>query len=86
MSSLDGFDSFYGEDDFAHSHNWNQVVVKQGEDLVCHSEEVTIIQQRLAVIQEMAKKCVSSLLRCILFEHLVLSCAFQNHHRANLRN
>ncbi|KAJ7791264.1 hypothetical protein B0H13DRAFT_1675984 [Mycena leptocephala] len=59
MSSLDGFDSFYGEDDFAHSHNWNQVVVKQGEDLVCHSEEVTIIQQRLAVIQEMAKKIIT---------------------------
>jgi hypothetical protein len=33
-------------------------VVKQDSELVCHSEQVTIIQQRLAVLQEMAKKFV----------------------------
>ncbi|KAJ7017823.1 hypothetical protein C8F04DRAFT_978452, partial [Mycena alexandri] len=58
ISSLSGFDNFYGSDDFAH-HNMNQVVVKQSSDLVCHSEEVTIIQQRLAVLQEMAKKIIT---------------------------
>jgi hypothetical protein len=57
-SSLSGFDNFYGSDDFAH-HNWNQVVVDQGSDIVCHSEQVTIIQQRLAVLQEMAKKIIT---------------------------
>jgi hypothetical protein len=58
ISSLSGFDNFYGSDDFAHFHNFNQVVVKQDSELVCHSEQVTIIQQRLAVLQEMAKKFV----------------------------
>ncbi|KAJ7175914.1 hypothetical protein C8R46DRAFT_1080003 [Mycena filopes] len=42
ISSLSNFDNFYGSDDFAH-HNMNQV------ELVCHTEQITIIQQRLAV-------------------------------------
>jgi len=59
FSSLDNFDSFYGADDFSHSHNYNQVVVKQDSSLVCHSETITIVQQRLAVLQEMAKKIIT---------------------------
>ncbi|KAJ7704605.1 hypothetical protein B0H17DRAFT_921247 [Mycena rosella] len=61
FSSLDNFDNFYGADDFSHSHNFNQVVVKQDSSLVCHSEvfTITIVQQRLAVLQEMAKKIIT---------------------------
>jgi len=59
FSSLDNFDNFYGSDDFSHSHNFNQVVIKQDSQLVCHSEQVVIIQQRLAVLQEMAKKIIT---------------------------
>ncbi|KAF7359766.1 Amidohydro-rel domain-containing protein [Mycena venus] len=59
ISSLSGFDNFYGSDDFAHFHNFNQVVVKQDNELVCHSEQIVIIQQRLAVLQEMAKKIIT---------------------------
>ncbi|KAJ6585044.1 hypothetical protein B0H19DRAFT_407761 [Mycena capillaripes] len=59
ISSLNGFDNFYGSDDFSHSHNFNQIVVKQDSELVCHSEQVVIIQQRLAVLQEMAKKIIT---------------------------
>jgi len=58
ISSLSNFDNFYGSNDFSH-HNMNQVVVKQDSELVCHSETVTIIQQRLAVLQEMAKKIIT---------------------------
>jgi len=58
ISSLHGFDNFYGSNDFSHSHNFNTVVVKQDSELVCHSETVVIIQQRLAVLQEMAKKII----------------------------
>jgi len=58
ISSLSGFDNFYGSDDFAHLHS-SQTVVKQDSTLVCHSEQVTIIQQRLAVLQEMAKKIIT---------------------------
>jgi len=58
ISSLQGFDSFYGSDDFSH-HNFHQTIVEQGSELVCHSEQVVIIQQRLAVLQEMAKKIIT---------------------------
>jgi hypothetical protein len=54
VASLHGFDDFYGVDNFDGSFN-QQTVVKDKE-VVCHSESVTIIQQRLAVIQEIAKK------------------------------
>ncbi|KAJ7727421.1 hypothetical protein DFH07DRAFT_1066536 [Mycena maculata] len=57
-SSLDNFDSFYGAYDYAHQ-SYDTVVVQQDNELVCHSETVTIIQQRLAVLQEMAKKIIT---------------------------
>jgi len=58
LSSLDNFDSFYGSSDFDNS-NFHQVVVQEGSEVVCHSETVTIIQQRLAVLQEMAKQIIT---------------------------
>jgi len=57
VSSLSGFDNFYGCEDFSGSH-FTQTVVKENE-VVCHSETVVIIQQRLAVLREMAKRIIS---------------------------
>ncbi|KAF7314295.1 Amidohydro-rel domain-containing protein [Mycena kentingensis (nom. inval.)] len=76
ISSLDGFDDFYGEDgkalisftlddidnvvvDYAHHKHFSPVVIKQSNELVCHSQQVVIIQQRLAVLQEMAKRIIT---------------------------
>ncbi|KAJ6613309.1 hypothetical protein B0H10DRAFT_1805814, partial [Mycena sp. CBHHK59/15] len=59
FSSLDNFDNFYGPDDFDHSRNYKQVVIKQDDSLVCHSQSIEIIQQRLVVLQEMAKKIIT---------------------------
>ncbi|KAJ7903537.1 hypothetical protein B0H14DRAFT_3421743 [Mycena olivaceomarginata] len=56
IQSLDGFDSFYGEDDF-NGFNRGQTVVESQE--VCHSVDVVIIQQRLAVLQELAKRIIT---------------------------
>jgi len=59
-SSMSGFDNWYGEDDFAHSQHFNPTVVQQStSELVCHTEKVVIIQQRLAVLQEMAKRIIT---------------------------
>jgi hypothetical protein len=55
ISSLSGFDDFYGSDNFIGSIQ-TQTVVEQSQELVCHSESIEIIQQRLLVIQEMAKR------------------------------
>jgi len=59
ISSLSNFDNFYGSNDFAHLHDFHQTVVKQDSSLVCHSEQVVIIQQRLAVLQELAKRVIT---------------------------
>lgn len=56
-SSFDHFDDFYGYDDFSGSH-FNQVVVQQ-DQLVCHTQQIQIIQQRLVVLQEMAKRIIT---------------------------
>ncbi|KAJ7625609.1 hypothetical protein FB45DRAFT_750126, partial [Roridomyces roridus] len=58
FSSLDNFDSFYGSGNFANLH-YSTTVVKQDSELVCHSEQVEIIQQRLLVLQEMAKRIIT---------------------------
>ncbi|KAF7298670.1 Amidohydro-rel domain-containing protein [Mycena indigotica] len=60
ISSLAGFDKFYGIDDFAHFKHFSPVVVRQStSELVCHSQKVEIVQQRLAVLQELAKRIVT---------------------------
>lgn len=56
MSSFSGFDNFYGSDNFIGTVT-SQTVVEQDQELVCHSLSIEIIQQRLLVIQEMAKRC-----------------------------
>jgi hypothetical protein len=60
FNSLNDFDSFYGADNFD-GGRFNQVVVKENE-LVCRSQRVEIIQQRLAVIQELSKRIISELI------------------------
>jgi len=62
FSSMSDFDNFYGPDDFSHKKHFSPVVVQdytQSPELVCHSESVVIVQQRLAVLQEMAKKIIT---------------------------
>jgi len=58
ISAFSGFDNFYGSDNFVGSIS-SETVVKTEKEVVCHSESVTIIQQRLLVIQEMAKRIIS---------------------------
>lgn len=55
ISSLNGFDNFYGADHFSGSSS-AQIVVEQKTEVVCKSVQIEIIQQKLVVLQEMAKK------------------------------
>ncbi|PPQ68662.1 hypothetical protein CVT25_012316 [Psilocybe cyanescens] len=62
ISSFNGFDNFYGSDNFDNSHFSESsitVVKEQEQEVVCHSESIVIIQQRLLVLQEMAKRIIS---------------------------
>ncbi|KDR82767.1 hypothetical protein GALMADRAFT_206540 [Galerina marginata CBS 339.88] len=58
ISSFSGFDDFYGSDNFIGEVS-SQTVVEQDQELVCHSESIEIIQQRLLVLQEMAKRIIT---------------------------
>ncbi|PPR04500.1 hypothetical protein CVT24_013106 [Panaeolus cyanescens] len=58
LSSFHNFDNFYGSDNFI-GHIESQVVVKQDSELVCHTQAIEIIQQRLLVLQEMAKRIIT---------------------------
>jgi len=60
ISSFGGFDNFYGSDNFDNSHfSESSITVVKEKEVVCHSESVVIIQQRLLVLQEMAKRIIS---------------------------
>lgn len=54
MLTLLDLDDFYGVGNFDNSH-FTQVF-EQDHQVVCHTEKVGIIQQRLAVINELAKR------------------------------
>jgi len=60
ISSFGGFDNFYGSDNFDNSEfSESSITVVKEKEVVCHSESVVIIQQRLLVLQEMAKRIIS---------------------------
>jgi hypothetical protein len=52
------FDNFYGADNFDGSVHVSQTVVQQ-QEVVCQTQSIEIIQQRLLVLQEMAKKIIT---------------------------
>ncbi|KAF9475647.1 hypothetical protein BDN70DRAFT_228337 [Pholiota conissans] len=58
ISSFHGFDNFFGSDNFVGSFSTTEVSETSSE-LVCHSESIVIIQQRLLVLQEMAKRIIT---------------------------
>jgi len=57
-SSMSNFDDFYGVDNYSGYHN-SIVVDESYPVVVCHSQQVEIIQQQLAVIREYAKRIVT---------------------------
>lgn len=58
MSSLSGFDNFYGSNDYSGS-SFSTTVIEEKEEIVCHTETIEIIQQRLLILQEMAKRIIT---------------------------
>ncbi|EAU81626.2 hypothetical protein CC1G_02642 [Coprinopsis cinerea okayama7 len=58
FDSLKGFDNFYGIDNFD-GHRFNQVLIKPKHELVCRVQRVEIVQQRLLVLQELAKRIIT---------------------------
>ncbi|PBK75649.1 hypothetical protein ARMSODRAFT_400082 [Armillaria solidipes] len=55
FQSLSGFDNFNGVDNFSGSQS-SQVVVVQEEQVVCQVQQIEIIQQKLVILKEMARR------------------------------
>ncbi|KAF9063451.1 hypothetical protein BDP27DRAFT_1426877 [Rhodocollybia butyracea] len=79
ISSFDGFDNFYGEDNFSGVVS-SQVVVEQQEEVVCQSISIEIVQQRLLVLQEMARQIITEQVcevetQTVVFQQFLSSCS-----------
>jgi hypothetical protein len=77
-SSLSGFDNFYGVDNFSGEVS-EQVVVQQTE-VVCESVSIEIVQQKLLVLQEIAKQIITEQIcevetQTIVFQQYISSCS-----------
>ncbi|KAJ3876898.1 hypothetical protein F5051DRAFT_21142 [Lentinula edodes] len=58
LQSMSGFDNFRGSGNFDGSQN-AQVTVIEEQQTVCHTEQIEIIQQKLVVLQEIAKRIIT---------------------------
>jgi len=75
--SLDHFDDFYGCDNFA-GVSKEVTVVKHESDVVCHSVDITIIQQQLAIMREYVKKIITQQV-CEVESQTIIFSQFQAH-------
>jgi hypothetical protein len=76
-SSLSGFDNFYGVDNF--SGQVSEQVVVQQQEVVCQSVSIEIVQQKLLVLQEIAKQIITEQIcevetQTIVFQQYISSC------------
>ncbi|KAJ3730293.1 hypothetical protein C8R42DRAFT_637072 [Lentinula raphanica] len=79
ISSFSGFDNFYGVDNFSGIVS-DQVVAEQQEEVVCHAVDIEIVQQKLLVLQEMAKQIITEQVcevetQTVVFQQFLSSCS-----------
>ncbi|KAF5350830.1 hypothetical protein D9757_013536 [Collybiopsis confluens] len=79
ISSLNGFDDFYGVDNFSGSFSSQVTVVEQQEVEVCESVSIEIVQQKLLVLQEIAKRIITEQVcevetQTVVFQQFLSSC------------
>lgn len=74
ISSLSGFDNFNGQNNFDGSNN-AQIIVIQEQERVCRTVKIEIIQQKLVILREMAKRYFSPFsIECVTnFASLIVS-------------
>ncbi|KLO17177.1 hypothetical protein SCHPADRAFT_821757 [Schizopora paradoxa] len=54
---MSNFDDFFGQDNFNEVLN-EQTIIEQQTEIVCSSEEISIVQQRLSILVEVAKQII----------------------------
>ncbi|KAJ3983331.1 hypothetical protein F5890DRAFT_1413942, partial [Lentinula detonsa] len=78
ISSFSGFDNFYGVDNFSGVVS-DQVVVEQ-QEVVCQAVSIEVVQQKLLVLQEMAKQIITEQVcdvetQTVVFQQFLSSCS-----------
>ncbi|KZV79987.1 hypothetical protein EXIGLDRAFT_845975 [Exidia glandulosa HHB12029] len=76
ISSLSGFDNFYGVDNF--SGSVSEQVFAQQDVVVCHRQDINIIQQQIAVLVENMKRVISEQV-CEVETQTILVSQVQSH-------
>ncbi|KAJ3995732.1 hypothetical protein F5050DRAFT_1572969 [Lentinula boryana] len=79
ISSFSGFDNFYGVDNFSGVFS-DQVVVEQQEEVVCQTVDIEVVQQKLLILQEMAKQIITEQVcevetQTVVFQQFLSSCS-----------
>ncbi|KAJ7637735.1 hypothetical protein DFH06DRAFT_651911 [Mycena polygramma] len=71
ISALQGFDDFNGQDNFDGGKNDQTVVVKQVQTK-CETVKVEIVQQKLAILQELVKRIITEQICDVQTQTIVL--------------
>jgi len=77
---MSGFDNFYGSGNFDGRKNDQKIIER--EVVQCHRQEIEIVQQRLVILQEMAKRVISELV-CDVETQVIV---FEQYHRNTQRH
>jgi len=71
ISALQGFDDFNGKDNFDGSKNGQTIVIKEVETK-CETVKIEIVQQKLAILQELAKRIITEQICDVQTQTIVL--------------
>jgi len=72
ISALQGFDDFNGQGNFDGSKNGQTIVIKETQTQ-CQTVKVEIVQQKLAILQELAKKIITEQICDVQTQTIVLA-------------
>jgi len=80
ISSFSGFDNFYGVDNFSGVVSEQVQVEEQEEEVVCQSVSIEVVQQKLLVLQEMARQIITEQIcevetQTVVFQQYLSSCS-----------
>jgi hypothetical protein len=72
ISALQGFDNFNGQNNFDGSRN-SQTIVVQEVETTCETVQIEIVQQKLAILQELAKRIITEQICDVETQTIVLA-------------
>jgi len=72
VSALQGFDDFNGQSNFAGQNNQQKIVIQEVQTK-CETVKIEIVQQKLAILQELAKRIITEQVCDVQTQTIVLA-------------